>query len=125
MMPFMICEEERVKSFEEPTAKEQKEFLSKSKKHVIYSGILCCKAGVYLQELKTWAPEVYQVAKNAWEARVAQYVAIDTNLKMPRATIEQVLLTVSDKIKVVIDATEKLQVPTENNDEKPINSKHS
>jgi mannose-1-phosphate guanylyltransferase len=74
------------------------------------SGILCCKAGVYLQELKICAPEVYQVAMKAWEARVAQYVAVDITIKMPPATVENTLLPVSDKVKVVVEAAAKLQM---------------
>lgn len=78
---------------------------------VSHSGILCCKAGVYLQELKTCAPEVYQVAMKSWETRVAQYVAVDTTTKMPQSTIENTLLTGSDKIKEVVGVAAKPQVP--------------
>jgi mannose-1-phosphate guanylyltransferase len=81
---------------------------------VTHSGILCCKAGVYLQELKKWAPEIYQAAMKVWEARVAQYVAVDANIKIQQATIEEVLLMLSDKVKVVADTT-KLQEPVKNN----------
>jgi mannose-1-phosphate guanylyltransferase len=90
--------------------KKQISVLSFHSEEVIPSGILCCKAGVYLQELKTCAPEVFQVAKKAWEARVAQYVAGDTTIKVPQATIEDILLNVSDKVKVVEEVAAKLQV---------------
>lgn len=90
---------------------EQISMLSFHSEEVIHSGILCCKAGLYLQELKTWAPEIYQMAMNAWEARVAQYVAVDTTVKMSKATIEDTLLTVSDKVKFVVEVAAKLQMP--------------
>lgn len=90
--------------------KGQVSVLSFHSEEVVNFGILCCKAGAYLQELKTCAPEAYQVAMKAWEARVAQYVAVDTAMKMPLATAEETLLNVSDKVKVVVEAAAKFQV---------------
>lgn len=72
-----------------------------SLKHVGYSVILCCKAGIYLQELKKWAPEVYLTAMRVWEARVAQYVSIDAGVKVLQASLEESLLMLSDKVQVV------------------------
>jgi mannose-1-phosphate guanylyltransferase len=121
-MPFFVCEGDSIKSFQESIDSEKQAILSKNQKHFIHSGILCCKAGVYLQELKTWAPDVYQITKKAWEARVAQYVAIDINSKMPQATIEQALLMVSDNIKIVPELTVKLQIPAKNIGDQTTNS---
>jgi mannose-1-phosphate guanylyltransferase len=111
-MSFITCEEDKLISFEASTEDQEGAI---GRKHLVHSGILCCKAGVYLKELKVWAPDVYKVAKNAWESRVAQYVAIDTNLKIPQATIEKTLLTISAKVKVVVQTASKLHVPVKNN----------
>jgi mannose-1-phosphate guanylyltransferase len=108
-MPFLKYDKDKIIAVEPCLNNKQAKALSKSKKHTSYSGVICTKAGVYLEELKTLAPEVFKVAQNIWKERIGQYVTVDTNVKAPLTTIEDALLIVSDKVKVIVKAASMLQ----------------
>lgn len=66
------------------------------------SGMFCFKASVILEELKKWAPEVYEKSKVAWEANINGILDLELSLDIPSISIDYAVLEISKKIKVVI-----------------------
>jgi mannose-1-phosphate guanylyltransferase len=65
------------------------------------SGMFCFKAGVLLDELKTFEPEVYAKAKAAWEANQEGQLNLDLSMAIPSISIDYAVMERSKKIKVV------------------------
>ena len=65
------------------------------------SGIFCFKAGVLLDELKTFEPEVYTKAQQAWEANQEGKLDFDLSMAIPSISIDFAVMERSKKIKVV------------------------
>jgi len=65
------------------------------------SGMFCFKAGVLLNELKAFEPEVYAKAKVAWEANQAGQLNYDLSMAIPSISIDYAVMERSKKIKVV------------------------
>lgn len=109
-MPFIRYQAEKIIVIERAKDARQLKALMKSKKHLAYSGILCCKAGVYLKELKIYAPEVFKAARQIWDNRVGQYVAIEARSKLPLVNLEDILLPSSGKVKFVVMTAPRLDM---------------
>ena len=65
------------------------------------SGMFCFKAGVFLQELKSFAPEVYEKSKIAWDANIDGNLDLALSLDIPSISIDYAVMERSKKIKVV------------------------
>ncbi|HFU75664.1 MAG TPA: mannose-1-phosphate guanylyltransferase/mannose-6-phosphate isomerase [Bacteroidetes bacterium] len=68
------------------------------------SGMFCFKAGVFLEELKLYSPDIYQSAKVAYEnAYTDQAIRIkhDDMLSIPEESIDYAVMEKSSKVKVV------------------------
>lgn len=65
------------------------------------SGMFCFKAGVLLDELRTFEPEVYARAKAAWEANQEGRLDLDLSMEIPSISIDYAVMERSKKIKVV------------------------
>ncbi|TDE51313.1 mannose-1-phosphate guanylyltransferase [Flavobacterium sp. GT3P67] len=65
------------------------------------SGMFCFKAGVFLEELKAFAPEVYEKSKIAWGAAVNGNLDLALSLEIPSISIDYAVMERSKKIKVV------------------------
>jgi mannose-1-phosphate guanylyltransferase len=65
------------------------------------SGMFCFKAGVFLEELKSFTPEVYEKSKIAWEANQNGNLDLDLSLDIPSISIDYAVMERSKKIKVV------------------------
>lgn len=68
------------------------------------SGILVCKAGVFLQELQATAPEIYQASKKVYEntsAKEPQVYNRDDMLTIPDISIDYAILEKSNRVKMI------------------------
>ncbi len=69
------------------------------------SGVFCFKAGVYLEELKRFAPEIYERSLSAFEKakRKGNTISIlpDDMLSIPKNSIDYAVMEKSDRVKVI------------------------
>lgn len=68
------------------------------------SGMFCFKAGVFLAELETYAPEIFLTCKHAYEhAKREEIIRIgyEDMLKIPEDSIDYAVMEKSQKVKVV------------------------
>jgi mannose-1-phosphate guanylyltransferase len=65
------------------------------------SGMFCFKASVFLEELKLYAPVVYEKSKIAWEKSVGGVVDLAASLDIPSISVDYAVMEKSKKIKVV------------------------
>ena len=65
------------------------------------SGMFCFKAGVFLEELKYYSPEVYEKSKLAWEKNTNGNLDFELSMAIPSISIDYAVMEKSKKIKVV------------------------
>ena len=65
------------------------------------SGMFCFKAGVLLDELKAFVPEVYAKSKLVWDANTNGNLDLNLSLDIPSISIDYAVMERSKKIKVV------------------------
>lgn len=65
------------------------------------SGMFCFKAGIYLEELQNFEREIYETAKQTWEARSNSFLPEAETLTIPSVSIDYAVMERSEKIKVV------------------------
>ncbi|MEZ0184352.1 mannose-1-phosphate guanylyltransferase [Flavobacterium oncorhynchi] len=92
---------DRVISFrEKPNERTAKEFIARGN-FLWNSGMFCFKAGVLLDELKQFQPEVYERSKAAWDCNKEGFLNIDLSMLIPSISIDYAVMERSKKIKVV------------------------
>jgi mannose-1-phosphate guanylyltransferase len=65
------------------------------------SGMFCFKAVVFLEELKLYAPQVYEKSKIAWEKSVEGVIDFEASMQIPSISVDYAVMEKSKKIKVV------------------------
>lgn len=85
---------------EKPNLITAREFIAKGN-FLWNSGMFCFKAGVLLEELKSFAPEVYEKSKIAWQNNTNGNLDISLSLDIPSISIDYAVMERSKKIKVV------------------------
>ena len=68
--------------------------------------MFCFKAGVFLEELKKYTPEVYQRSLEAFEAAQNYHLEETSSLEIPSISVDYAVMEKSDRIKVVPSAFE-------------------
>lgn len=92
---------DKVISFrEKPNETTAKEFISRGN-FLWNSGMFCFKAGVLLDELKQFQPEVYEKSKAVWEASKDGFLDLNLSMEIPSISIDYAVMERSKKIKVV------------------------
>jgi len=129
---YIESEGSNVKAFhEKPDLKMAEKYLA-SKNFYWNSGIFCFKVGVFLEELKKYAPDIYKNSKIAYEnANDEKLIRIshDDMQAITEESIDYAVMEKSDKVKVVIadmqwsdlgsfDALDKEMEKDENNNTK-------
>jgi mannose-1-phosphate guanylyltransferase len=98
---YIEAKGDKVISFrEKPNETTAKEFISKGN-FLWNSGMFCFKAGVLLDELKQFQPDVYEKSKAVWEANKEGFLDLDLSLEIPSISIDYAVMERSKKIKVV------------------------
>jgi mannose-1-phosphate guanylyltransferase len=92
---------DKVLSFrEKPNETTAKEFISRGN-FLWNSGMFCFKAGVLLDELKQFQPDIYEKSKAVWEASKEGFLDLDLSMQIPSISIDYAVMERSKKIKVV------------------------
>ncbi|APU68647.1 Mannose-1-phosphate guanylyltransferase (GDP) [Christiangramia flava JLT2011] len=90
-----------VKSFREKPNKETAQDFIRSGNFLWNSGMFCFKAGVFLEELKKFEPDVYDQSRNVLENTESDFLDLDLSMKIPSISVDYAVMERSDKIKVV------------------------
>ncbi|TRX13385.1 mannose-1-phosphate guanylyltransferase [Flavobacterium gawalongense] len=85
---------------EKPNQVTAKDFISRGN-FLWNSGMFCFKAGVFLDELKSFTPEVYEKSKIAWKNNINGVLDLTLSLEIPSISIDYAVMERSKKIKVV------------------------
>lgn len=92
---------DKVISFrEKPNETTAKEFIARGN-FLWNSGMFCFKAGILLDELKQFQPDVYEKSKAVWESSKEGFLDLDQSLAIPSISIDYAVMERSKKIKVV------------------------
>ena len=98
---YIECNGDNVLSFrEKPNLATAQEFLEKGN-FLWNSGMFCFKAGILLDELKTFQSNVYQASKEAWDNAKDGVIDADLSNRIPSISIDYAVMERSNKIKVV------------------------
>lgn len=85
---------------EKPNTETAQEFLDKGT-FLWNSGMFCFKAGVLLEELKKYQPEVFQKSLEAWEKSQNNLLDEESCKQIPSISIDYAVMERSKQIKVV------------------------
>jgi mannose-1-phosphate guanylyltransferase len=85
---------------EKPNQVTAKDFIAKGN-FLWNSGMFCFKAGVFLEELQSFKPEVYEKSKIAWDNNTNGILGLELSLEIPSISIDYAVMERSKKIKVV------------------------
>ena len=98
---YIEAKGDNVVSFrEKPNETTAKEFMARGN-FLWNSGMFCFKAGVLLEELKKFQPEVYEKSKSVWEANKNGFLDLELSMQIPSISIDYAVMEHSQKIKVV------------------------
>lgn len=98
---YIESEGEEVKSFrEKPDLQTAKGFLEKGNFYW-NSGMFCFKAGVYLEELSAFEPEVYNASKIAFDHAESGKLDFQLSMQIPSISVDYAVMERTKKIKVV------------------------
>jgi mannose-1-phosphate guanylyltransferase len=98
---YIEAKGDKVISFrEKPNETTAKEFIAKGN-FLWNSGMFCFKAGVLLEELKQFQPDIYEKSKAVWESSKNGFLDLDLSLEIPSISIDYAVMERSKKIKVV------------------------
>lgn len=98
---YIEAKGEEVKGFREKPNLETAEGFVKSGNFLWNSGMFCFQAGVYLEELETFEPEVYTTSKRAFETSSQGKLNFDLSMKIPSISVDYAVMEKTKKIKVV------------------------
>lgn len=85
---------------EKPNQVSARDFIAKGN-FLWNSGMFCFKASVFLEELKLYAPEVFEASKIAWENNNNGNLDLTLSLDIPSISVDYAVMERSKKIKVV------------------------
>jgi mannose-1-phosphate guanylyltransferase len=98
---YIEADGEDVKSFrEKPDATTAQSFLDQGNFYW-NSGMFCFQAGIYLDELQRFEPNVFNAAKKAFEAATDGKLDYDLSMQIPSISVDYAVMERTDKIKVV------------------------
>ncbi|MDG6778565.1 mannose-1-phosphate guanylyltransferase/mannose-6-phosphate isomerase [Thiomicrorhabdus sp. zzn3] len=101
---YIEADGHEVRSFKEKPSQETAESYLQQGNYFWNSGMFCFKAGVFLEELKTHAPEMYDACVTAYEqSEKGDFLRIPlaAMLAIPENSIDYAVMEHSDQVKVV------------------------
>ena len=90
---------------EKPNAVTAKHFIATGN-FLWNSGMFCFKAGVFLEELHKYQPEVFEKARATWDANIQGKLDLELSSAIPSISVDYAVMERSKKIKVVPAAFE-------------------
>lgn len=85
---------------EKPNLETAQEFIVKGN-FLWNSGMFCFKAGIFLEELKKYQPEVYKMSEIAFNARLGDKLPIKESMAIPSISVDYAVMEKTDRLKVV------------------------
>ncbi|MCU7615100.1 sugar phosphate nucleotidyltransferase [Chryseobacterium sp. GMJ5] len=85
---------------EKPNTETAQEFLDRGT-FLWNSGMFCFKAGILLDELRKWQPEVYDTCLETWKLSKDNVIDSNASLRIPSISIDYAVMERSKKIKVI------------------------
>lgn len=98
---YIEAEGEEVKSFREKPNLETAEYFIKQGNFYWNSGMFCFQAGVFLEELYQYEPQVYENSLSAFQRINEGKLDLDLSLQIPSISVDYAVMERSKKIKVV------------------------
>ena len=102
---YIEADGEDVKAFHEKPDKRTAESYIESGNYYWNSGIFCFKAGTYLEELKKFAPDIFEKCKFAFDNKKAEHPILRIQHShmnaIPENSIDYAVMEKSQKVKVV------------------------
>ena len=98
---YIEADGEEVKSFREKPNKETAETFIKAGNFYWNSGMFCFKADVFLEEMKTFEPDVFEKSKIAFEMAENGFLDKELSLQIPSISVDYAVMERTKKIKVV------------------------
>lgn len=99
---YIEAKGEDVNGFREKPNLETAEEFIKNGNFYWNSGMFCFQAGVYLDELKAFEPEVYETSKTAFESASSGKLDFELSMKIPSISVDYAVMENTKKIKVVL-----------------------
>ncbi len=98
---YIEAKGEDVLSFrEKPNLDTAEKFLKKGN-FLWNSGMFCFKAGVFLEELRLYQPDIYHKAEIAYKAKEGIFLDKDLSCEIPSVSVDYAVMERTTKIKVV------------------------
>ena len=85
---------------EKPDLETARQFLEQGN-FLWNSGMFCFKAGVFLEELKKYEPEVFSRSMETWSSNTNGELDLEDSMKIPSISVDYAVMERSDRIKVV------------------------
>ncbi|UHO39168.1 mannose-1-phosphate guanylyltransferase [Chryseobacterium capnotolerans] len=85
---------------EKPNQETAQEFLTKGN-FLWNSGMFCFKAGVFLEELKKYQPDVYIKSEIAFNAKNGDQLPFEKSMDIPSISVDYAVMEKTDRLKVV------------------------
>ncbi|WP_336686230.1 mannose-1-phosphate guanylyltransferase [Chryseobacterium bernardetii] len=85
---------------EKPNLETAQEFILKGN-FLWNSGMFCFKAGIFLEELKKYQPEVYRKSEIAFNAKIGDQLPFDESMNIPSISVDYAVMEKTDRLKVV------------------------
>lgn len=85
---------------EKPNKETAQEFILKGD-FLWNSGMFCFKAGIFLEELKKYQPDVYVKSEIAFNARNENRLPIEESMNIPSISVDYAVMEKTDRLKVV------------------------
>lgn len=103
---YIQAEGEKVLSFHEKPSKEKAQEYLEAGNYFWNSGMFCFRAGTYLEELETYAPEIYRSARSAFESAQGDggnFIRLETKemMEIPDLSIDYAVMEKSRRIRMV------------------------
>lgn len=98
---YIEYQDNDVISFREKPSIEMAEAFLESGNFLWNSGCFCFKAGIFLEELNKYEPEVYNASKRVFFKRNGIYLNEILSLEIPSISVDYAVMERTDKIKVV------------------------
>ncbi|MFB9120868.1 mannose-1-phosphate guanylyltransferase [Bergeyella porcorum] len=101
---YIHIQNNKVLGFREKPNKETAESFLKAGSFYWNSGMFCFKAGVFLEELKKYEPEVYNKAKIAFDLSQNGKLPLAESKEIPSISVDYAVMERTKKLKAVIGA---------------------
>jgi mannose-1-phosphate guanylyltransferase len=99
---YIEAEGEEVKSFREKPNQDTAETFLANGNFFWNSGMFCFKAGIYLEELLKFEPEVFWASKKAFDNSTSGKLDLDHSMQIPSISVDYAVMERTAKIKTVI-----------------------